>query len=183
MAQRKKFERMRCFPKVDIPPEKRAERDLQMVANYFEVWKELVAEEFGREAADKLARKFGAKQGEISGKIYKKEMERRGFSPTNLEELFKIISISAELMGEDYHYWMYGPKKVIARTANCATLREQYDRSGTLLEHPPYDYQECIDRCDGWMDCVKWASPKIQWKRTKNVVDDGICEWEVWVED
>lgn len=180
--ERKKFERRHSIAKVTIPPEKRGERDLQMVANYFEIWKELVAEEFGREAANKLARRFGEKQGEISGKIYKKEMERRGIPPDNLEELWKIIAVSAELMGEDYHYWVYGPKKVIAQTANCATLKYQYDKSGTFLEHPPYDYQECLDRCDLWMDCVKWVNPKIQWKRTKNVVDDGICEWECWID-
>jgi len=181
--EREQFDRWVGIPKVSIDPEKMKLRDLQMIANYFEVWKELVAEEFGREAADKLAIRFGEKQGEISGKLYKREMEKRGIPLDNLEELHRIIAISADLMGEDYHYFAYGPKKCIGMTASCATLREQYDKSGKLLEHPPYDYRECLARCDGWMQCFKIVNPKIEWKRIKNVVDDGICMWEVWVED
>jgi hypothetical protein len=180
-----KFDRQVKIPKVQIDPEKRKERDLQMVANYFEVWKEMVAREFGRAAADKLGNRFGEVQGEISGKIYKKELDRRGIKPEDprfLEELLKIIAVSAELMGEDYNYFLYGPKKAVLFTAGCATLREQYDKSGKFLEHPPYDYRECIVRCDGWSEFGKWITPKFHQKRIKNVVDDGICAWEYWMD-
>ena len=97
--------------------------------------------------------------GMVIDEIPVEEMERRGYKPTDLEQLLKIVSVSAELMGEDYHYWIYGPNKAILQTAGCATLREQYDRAGTLLEHPPYDYQECIDRCDGWMEPIQHICP------------------------
>ena len=173
------------IPKVQIDPEKKGERGLQMVSNYFEIWKELVAEECGREVADKLAIKFGDKQGEISGKIYKMMLDRRGITdddPNFLEELWKVIAVSAELMGEDYNYFMYGPKKAHIYTAGCATFKEQYKNSGKFLEHPPYNYRECLARCDGWMKFEKWVTPKLHNKRIKNMVDDGVCAWEVWVD-
>ncbi len=161
------------IPKIDIPPEKMAARRRQMTSNYFQFWIEVFREEgFSEEKINEMIIKWGRKQGEHTAKLYKYFIENKGVNIDDIPEFVtRVMMPSSLIMDENCHVcYLPDKKELVYRTITCPT--------GKMIIDLGIDPMVCVKQCDEWLTETFKALPDVKYIRTKNFVDDGICEWE-----
>ena len=151
-----------------------AEKDLKVMWNicrdFFYKWRSVVEEEFGREKARDLVKKFWEKVGEGTAKLYKEH----GVNPENLVEIAKAIARSSEIMGEKVEV-LAEEDKVIVRHTSCPWF--DWAKMFGLEE-------EDKEGCDIWFKVtVEKMNPRAKVETTKSfAAGDDFCERIIYFE-
>ncbi|MFQ6084760.1 MAG: hypothetical protein ACE5OY_00585 [Candidatus Bathyarchaeia archaeon] len=168
------------------PQEKRGVRTLQIGLNLYHWWRDLVTREYGEEVARKMVMEIGKRWGQLTAELLKGPpifLDPKDPPDVLFKKYCEGTIRTSFPMCEVYEVEEVGKNKIIWRTLACRQFIPWRDGFHVLADLPP-DPELCHEQCDQWWEWMnKGLSPKLRFRRTKAMGTDGLCEWEVWIEE